>query len=614
MSFLSRYVVPQFPAYNGPYTVASFDLEIPVTSLPTSQKPPNSAEAISTVQFRVFYPTAHKFEPADTERASSAPPSDAESEGVSSDAEKTGWTSGWFRHRATLDDRQKEQSKPVYWLPEPHQREYLSGYARFLGAGSGLAELISYIPRILHHIALPAISLAPLMPSNPGFKFPTMIFSHGLGGTRLAYSHLCGSLASYGMVVIVPEHRDGSAPVTFMKPGVTETELVGSKPENGEPGIGSTSAASKNGNGNSRVQVDYTAYPHQISEETANGRNRQLEIRLWELSVIYSAITLLDLGQIPPSTAMFDADSSTRDSLLSTFKEKLDIRTPGSLIWSGHSFGSATMIQLIKSVYYSDKTQPNEDPLFVPDSTVPHDAPDAIPLGKQITASSPLLLLDVWCLPLLSKRTQSLWKLPLPQIGAGNGDRVLVIMSDEFFKWRENLRGVRRILSTDPGRRRDGEEHKVFEQFSSEPVVKEGEFHPNNDLPAPGVERGTQIVTPMTAASPSPPPAPVNPDDARKNNVRLFYVKESAHLSQSDFGVLFPRAIRKAVEPEVILDLNVRAACEWLRTCGFEKTLAGYTDIQAVEQKLEKMQLGERRDGDIFEGEVMRWESVPLED
>jgi platelet-activating factor acetylhydrolase len=450
------------------------------------------------------------------------------------------------------------------------------------------------------------------MPSDPGSKFSTMIFSHGLGGTRLAYSHLCGSLASYGMVVIAPEHRDGSTPVTFMKPGSTETELSGPTPVSGEPGIGSSSAASTNGN--SRVQVDYTSYPHQISDETANGRNRQLEIRLWELSVIYSALTHLDLGQVPSGTAMFDADTRTRDSLLSAFKEKLDIRTPGSLIWAGHSFGSATMIQMIKSVYYSDKIQAEDQPLFVPDSSVPHNTPGAVPLGQQITAASPLMLLDLWCLPLLSKRTRSLWKQPLPQVGGGNGDRILVIMSDEFFRWRENLRGVRRVLSVDPGKRREGEEHKVFEQFSSEPV-KEGEFHPKNDVLTPGPDTENKFVLPMIVP-PSPPPF-----EAKKNGVNLFYVKDSAHLSQSDFGVLFPRAIRKAVDPEMILDLNVRAACEWLRESGFGGQIAGYTangeqigDAEAVEEKLEKKQDGERRDKEIFEGSVARWASIPLDD
>lgn len=472
-----------------------------------------------------------------------------------------------------------------------------------------------YIPRILHHIALPAISQAPLLPSDSDFKFPTVIFSHGLGGTRLAYSHLCGSLASYGNIVIVPEHRDGSAPVTFIKPGSSnETEVKGLKPDSGEPGISSSSAAPSP----SRIQVDYTNYPHQISEETADGRNRQLEIRLWELSVLYVALTQLDLGYIPAGTSMLDADIASRDSLLSAFREKFDIREPGRLIWIGHSFGSATMIQMMKSVYYGKRglmSDSEEAPLFVPDTTVPHKSPGAVPLGEQITASSPLMLLDIWCLPLLSKRTRPLWKLPLPQVGEGNPDKVLVVMSDEFFRWRENLRGVRRVLSTDPGRRREGPEQKVFEQWDSRPNTASNEFHPNNDVPTPGsTNTGNQIVPP-TETSSAPPPPPEN-DAKEKEGVRFYYVKESAHLSQSDFGILFPRAMKQAVGPELILDLNVRAACQWLRVCGFEGQVAGYNgqkDAGGLDEKLQKMEIGEKGGDDIFGAETERWVRISLE-
>lgn len=393
-----------------------------------------------------------------------------------------------------------------------------------------------YIPRILHHIAVPAISLAPLLPTAQGLKFPTMIFSHGLGGTRLAYSHICGSMASYGMVVIVPEHRDGSAPVTFIKSGSTstETEIKGPTPGSNEPGIDASSAEGDA----PRVQIDHTSYPHTVTDETADGRNRQLEIRLWELSLIYSAVAKLDVGEIPVGTSMFDADVKTRDSLLSAFQEKLDIRTPGRLIWAGHSFGSSTMIQMIKSVYYAKNPPASSpgQPLYTPDLSAGPATTGSLSLAEQITATTPLLLLDIWCLPLLGKRTRPLWKQPLPQIGTGNADRVFIVMSENFFKWRENMEGVRRVLSKDPGQHKNSDMEAVF--GTSRPSS------PDSNDPVAVVRGNTK------------PP--------------IYYVKGSAHLNQSDFGILFPRAIKKGADPELILDLNVRAACQWLRESGYD--------------------------------------------
>ena len=476
---------------------------------------------------------------------------------------------------------------------------------------------------MLYHIALPAVSLAPLLPTEPAHRFPTIIFSHGLGGTRLAYSHLCGSIASYGPIVVAPEHRDGSAPVTFIKPGHgtggKTSQVAARKPAAGEPGIDWSSAASAT---DLRVQIDYTSYPHQISEETAGGRNRQLEIRLWELSAVYSALTGLDLGTVPEATAMLHADAdaaaaaatantaaataadtSARDALLATFKDKLDIRQPGRVIWAGHSFGSATMVQMVKSVYYAGHppaaSEPIGDPLCMPDLG-PSPGP-AVPLSAQITPASPLLLLDQWCLPLLSKRTRLLWKLPLPQVAGGHADRVLVVMSDEFHRWRENLRGVRRLLSPDPGRRRGVAEHRVFEQWEPQ-VPEEAEaasqakeppsFHPADDLATPAAE--------------GPPPEPLRRPHAAKA-VRLYYVKDSAHLSQSDFGLLFPRAIKEASGPEAILDLNVRAVGQWLREVGYAGQI-GNDCCQGSELHVHGTQ------DSVFDNTLERFKPIALEE
>ncbi|KAG9045820.1 hypothetical protein FS837_005610 [Tulasnella sp. UAMH 9824] len=52
---------------------------------------------------------------------------------------------------------------------------------------------------------------------SPVGKWPLIVFSHGLAGTRNTYSQFCSNLASEGYVVLSLEHRDRSGPA-FIDP------------------------------------------------------------------------------------------------------------------------------------------------------------------------------------------------------------------------------------------------------------------------------------------------------------------------------------------------------------------------------------------------------------
>jgi platelet-activating factor acetylhydrolase len=94
------------------------------------------------------------------------------------------------------------------------------------------------------------------------------------------------------------------------------------------------------------------------------------------------------------------------------------------------------------------------------------------------------------------------------------GYALLAVESQTFFKWRVHLKATKRLLSPNPA----SDAYRI--------------------------------------------------EDDGRPGPRFFYASASAHLSQSDFGVLFPWFTRKvfaAEEPERVMKLNVRAILQLLR-------------------------------------------------
>ena len=389
----------------------------------------------------------------------------------------------------------------------------------FIGIGSFLTHY-SILPQLLYYVTIPVHRNAELLePPTQSKRWPVMVFSHGLGGSRNAYSHLLGSLSSHGIVVIAPDHRDGSSPITYIR-ATEESEAK---------------------------TIDYERMPHTPSPEVFEGRDEQLKIRLWELGLIHDALLRIDNG-----TPVKNLDE--HNEILSMFRDMLDVRQPGSISWGGHSFGGATMVQFVKSTFYHTSPGEKEDylPLFTPSksSNIVH----------QITPTSPVVLLDMWCMPLQSPSTKWLRDKPMPCYSpSGPGGTVLLaVLSEAFFKWRAHLQETKRVLSETPA----------------------------SDTPV--------------RTKPGP---------------RFFYPINSAHLSQSDFGILFPWVMTKlfgAKEPERTLKLNIRAILQVLRDAGIKVADTSRIDVEEEKANLNEVAVseGKTKDWKILDtkgGSVRGW-------
>jgi platelet-activating factor acetylhydrolase len=301
-----------------------------------------------------------------------------------------------------------------------------------------------------------------------------VIFSHGLGGFFNTYSGILCALASCGVICVASEHRDRSCPISLIR----KTD-------------GTT------------FSVPYRALSHEPRPDILLARNNQLRIRLWELELLYTAVEKLDLGESLTNLAHESAPS---------LKNMLDL-SPGSVTWAGHSFGGASIVQFVKSIFWRQSipnlkgSEHENDPAWQPLYTPAENST----LSAQITSRSPMVLLDLWTMPLGEQSTKWLWEKPLLCWTAEKNSQqsnVVAIMSEAFYNWTDHFKRIKSVLSKEP------------------------------------------LNGPSSAER----------DDRR--SPRLFYAQKTAHMSQSDFGCLFPwygKRFLEAEQPERTILFNVRA-------------------------------------------------------
>lgn len=431
--------------------------------------------------------------------------------------------------------------RPVRWIPQP-QRATINAFATFLGAGSKLASFISFMPQQLFWIKLPAHRNAKILdPPTDSKRWPVTMFSHGLAGSRNTYSYICGDMASNGMVVIAMDHRDGSSPIQYVRATADSPATT----------------------------VSAVKIPHTATSETYEGRDKQLRIRLWEASMTFEALMRIDAGQ---QVENMDENTSwskkERTEVLRQFEGILDIHRPGKVSWAGHSFGAATTVQLLKSIFYYQERPKTSKPLIVPNS-------DAA-IIQQIMPESPALLLDMWCLPFRSPDQRWLLERPMPSYNAGGpqGDNILSVLSEGFFKWSENREVTKQVI---------GVPQQTPATSTSPPLADKLKLAPNiarvrDESPASSM-RDSGYGSDASSAQRKPAG-----QQTRSKGPHMFYPLKSQHFNQSDFGVLFPwitKRFAKAEEPEHIIDLNVRAMVQVMREADIE--VAGETDPEILD-------------------------------
>ncbi|KAL3092317.1 hypothetical protein niasHT_028554 [Heterodera trifolii] len=117
----------------------------------------------------------------------------------------------------TFESGPEFEQKLMRWRPD---YDYVLGLAKY--QGMSMVKMNFFLDWVVGDKKSPVHWHAPVVPGEQ--RFPLVIFSHGISGSRFVYTTVCASLASHGYVVAALEHRDGSCCWTYtLEPVPTPT-------------------------------------------------------------------------------------------------------------------------------------------------------------------------------------------------------------------------------------------------------------------------------------------------------------------------------------------------------------------------------------------------------
>ena len=206
--------------------------------------------------------------------------------------------------------------------------DYLIGFVKFMQAMLArwpswaprgefmFIDQISYIAPLMHlgcthvwkllngRVHCPILKAAPVSRDK---QWPVVVFSHGMGCSRFAYSRICTDIASHGFIVAATEHRDGSAALSYTM-------------ERGE-----------------KIWIQHRRI--EDGEKEYSVRNGQLKLRIAEV-----VRTLNLMEELNHGSNITNVLEDAAEYKLDVFKNMMDLSKP---ILTGHSYGGATTMMTL---------------------------------------------------------------------------------------------------------------------------------------------------------------------------------------------------------------------------------------------------------------------------
>ncbi|KAH6915134.1 platelet-activating factor acetylhydrolase, isoform II-domain-containing protein [Coprinopsis sp. MPI-PUGE-AT-0042] len=230
------------------------------------------------------------------------------------------------------DTSSKPTKQGVDWLIRP-VRESLQGFSTFLGWPAWILWPVVYLFGSL--VKIPAYRNAPLLhPSRSDWsteQWPLVIFSHGLGGSRTAYSQFCSRVAATGRVVIALEHRDGTGTIAI-------------------PGTWSSKSEQEHMYYLREEDIYWEDEHHKDASSPYPLRVEQLAFRQHEVYTAFNAFR--DFIRNEPDSQLRVVDSSNLDreswGLDAQYTQPL-VGFDQDVVLAGHSFGGCTVLSILSS-------------------------------------------------------------------------------------------------------------------------------------------------------------------------------------------------------------------------------------------------------------------------